>query len=269
MSNQSLRLDARLQEVANDLRPHTPTKNFMLKLSLCVPCSQFELFGHTANDKGWVMCTDGLHDNGLVAAYSYGVNGQDAWGMDVASRYKIPLHEYAADCIDPAKPKPGDTCAGCSVNFHTECATGARAPSVNLNYRSLMQNLVDNQHLKDSSILLKLDASGAEWEVFAEAPVETLQKFRQVAVKFSKVAHQEKHALYERAVRRLEEAGFAVAFLRGSNFAKLTHLDRDDTQYTVPDDLEVIYMQLPSQGCSRDLKFKVPEDAPDVTRDVV
>eukprot|EP00930_Biecheleria_cincta_P104516 TRINITY_DN96878_c0_g1_i1.p1 TRINITY_DN96878_c0_g1~~TRINITY_DN96878_c0_g1_i1.p1 ORF type:complete len:367 (-),score=73.79 TRINITY_DN96878_c0_g1_i1:34-984(-) len=267
LSNQSLHLDARLQAVANDLKPHTSTKDFLLRLSLCVPCSKFERFGHSSNDKGWVMCTDDLHDKGVVAAYSYGVSGPDAWGMDVASRYQIPLHEYAKDCIDPAKP--GKTCEGCSVTFHTDCVTGARAPTVNLNFKSLQQNLQDNKHLKDSSILLKLDASGAEWEVFAEAPVETLQKFRQVAVKFSKVAHQEKHALYERAVRKLEESGFAVAFLRGSNFTKLSHLEEDGTLYNIPDDLEVTYMQLPSQGCSRDLKFKVPEDAPDVIRDVV
>ncbi|CAE7447780.1 MCM2 [Symbiodinium necroappetens] len=118
--------------------------------------------------------------------------------------------------------------------------------------------------LTDGSLLLKLDANGNEWEVFAEEPVSTLQKFRQVAVKFHKVRHQEKHSLYLRAVRKLEESGFAVAFLSGQNYGKLTHFERDLRDYHIPDELQVVYMQLPSQGCSQELKYRVPDEIPDI-----
>eukprot|EP00440_Ansanella_granifera_P020618 gb/GFBE01022390.1/.p1 GENE.gb/GFBE01022390.1/~~gb/GFBE01022390.1/.p1 ORF type:complete len:350 (+),score=68.59 gb/GFBE01022390.1/:1-1050(+) len=261
LSNASFRLDGRLQAVAQELRAGTVTKDFLMKLSLCVPCNRFDRIGHGEGEEGYMLCADDLGSQGLTAAYSYGVHGSDAWGIDLASRYSIPLHEYARDCLEPKQPA---ACPGCSVQFHKDCVVGARAPVVNSRYKTLTQNVKDNGHIKDGSLLLKMDASGHEWEVFAEQPSSTLQKFRQVAVNFNKVTHQEKHSLYLRALKNLEESGFAVAYLSGKKFGKLTHFENDLPQFHVPDELQVLYMQLPSQGCSRDLKFRVPDDTPDI-----
>jgi len=265
MSNQSFRLDQRIQLVASDLKAGSPTKELLMKLSTCVPCNKFDRFGKFGT--GYVMCTDSLNDTGVVAAYSYGVDSHDWWGQDVAQRYRIPVHQYAKDCLEPKTPEP---CEGCKMVFHTECVVGTRAPLANSKYKTLEQNLEENGHIKDGSVLLKLDANGDEFEVLADAPINTLQKFHQVTVKFHKLTHQEKHRLYLRALKNLEEAGFAVAFLRGRNYGKLTHVAQDYAQFRVPDDLEVTYMLLPSQGCSRDLKFQLPEDGPDyVQHDVI
>ena len=64
---------------------------------------------------GYVTCMDGL-DQGLAGIYSYGINGFDGWGMEMASRYKLPLNEY--DCTNFNAPA---ACSGCDVHFHGEC----------------------------------------------------------------------------------------------------------------------------------------------------
>jgi len=259
LGNESLLLDQRLQSVARMLRVGSPTKDFLMKLSLCVPCGQFEKFGD--QNQGYVMCTEDLDRSTIAAAYSYGVDGNDSWGTDMASRYGFAVHEYAKDCGEPRRPL---VCSGCHMNFHTDCTVGAHGPLANSKIKTLTQNLQDNADTEDGTLLLKLDANGNEWEVFAEEPVSTLQKFRQVVVKFHKVTHQEKHSLYLRAVRKLEESGFAVAFLSGQNYGKLTHFERDLRDYHIPDELQVVYMQLPSQGCSQELKYRVPDEIPDI-----
>eukprot|EP00439_Symbiodinium_sp_Y106_P012455 s9971_g1.t2 len=114
LGNESLLLDQRLQSVARMLRVGSPTKDFLMKLSLCVPCGQFEKFGD--QNQGYVMCTEDLDRSTIAAAYSYGVDGNDSWGTDMASRYGFAVHEYAKDCGEPRRPL---VCSGCHMNFHT------------------------------------------------------------------------------------------------------------------------------------------------------
>merc|ERR1719373_822497 len=90
---QSRATNVLIELAANKLEPG-PTREFLKALRLCAPCSKFQRFGER-NDGGFVMCADGLN-KGLVGAYSYGSRGYDQWGMDVASRLRIPLPEY--DC---------------------------------------------------------------------------------------------------------------------------------------------------------------------------
>merc|ERR1719356_267670 len=113
------------------------------------------------------MCTDGL-EHGLVAAYSYGVNGFDRWGMELARKYHIPLYEY--DCTNPLKPEP---CAGCDVHFNLECITSAKNTASllpNSAYKTFAQHLAANGHAQKDpgNILLKIDTEGAEWQTFAD-----------------------------------------------------------------------------------------------------
>jgi len=245
-------LDQMIQSYAATLE-RGDTKEFLRTLRLCAPCNKFERLGEN-NDGGYVMCTDGL-EKGLVGAYSYGINGFDGWGMAVASRYHIPLNEY--DCTNSQEPA---VCQGCKVNFHFECILNNNA-GPKFNFKTLTQQFKEsgNANAKDRSLLLKIDVEAAEWKVFAEEPVENMRKFREIVVEYHWINKQYNHGMYLQAVKKIEEAGFAVAHLHGNNYGGgLQHFG----EYSIPNVLEVTYIQKPSAGCAADIPYHVPLDQP-------
>src|SRR6185503_4428522 len=54
----------------------------------------------SANDGGYAMCGNLLE--GIETAYSYGIGGNDDWGCQISTTYKVPVHQY--DCFNPASP---------------------------------------------------------------------------------------------------------------------------------------------------------------------
>jgi hypothetical protein len=249
---QSEALDRLLQSVAGNLAPGA-TRDFLTTLRLCAPCQHYERFGE-AHDGGYVMCSDGL-DKGLVGAYSYGISGYDGWGMAIASRYHVPLHEY--DCTNFQEPLK---CAGCDVHFHGECILNAHASPRSL-YKKLAQQLQEsgNGQAQDRSLLLKIDVEAAEWDVFAEEPVENLRKFREIVVEYHWLDQVYNHGRYLQAVKRIEEAGFAVTHLHGNNFGGGL---QQFGEYKIPRVLEVTYIQKPSQGCAANIPYRLSLDTP-------
>jgi hypothetical protein len=197
---------------------------------------------------------DGL-DKGLVGAYSYGINGFDGWGMEVASRYHIPLNEY--DCTNSKRPH---VCKGCTVKFHNECILDANGDPQD-KFKTLSQQLQEsgNGKAKDRSLLLKIDVEAAEWDIFAEEPVENMRKFREIVVEYHWISKTENHDLYAKAVKKIEDAGFAVAHLHGNNFGGGL---QEFGEYEIPNVLEVTYIQKPTQGCAADLPYHLDLDEP-------
>jgi hypothetical protein len=249
---QSQALDHVLQSVADKLAPGA-THDFLRTLRLCAPCQHYERIGE-AHDGGYVMCADGL-DKGLVGALSYGISGYDGWGMGVASKYHIRLDEY--DCTNFDEPSK---CWGCDVHFHGECILNSLG-SPRPRYKKLAQQLQEsgNGHAADRSLLLKIDVESAEWDVFAEEPVENLKKFRQIVVEYHWLSEVHKHDLYLRAVKKIEQAGFSVTHLHGNNFGGgLQHFG----EYKIPNVLEVTYIQKSEQGCAANIPYRVYQDTP-------
>lgn len=250
--DESRRLDKALALTAAGLEPGA-TKDFLTTLRLCAPCNKYERFGEH-HDGGYVMCTDGL-DKGLVAAYSYGINGFDGWGMAVADRYKLPLNEY--DCTNLKQPEP---CANCTVNFHGECILAAKeAPQTN--YKTLAQQLADSGKGKaaERSLLLKIDVEAAEWQVFAQEPVENMKKFREIVVEYHWLDQVYNHELYLKAVKTIEAAGFVPTHLHGNNYGGGM---RNFGEYQIPNVLEVTYIQKPAGGCAANVPYHLPIDEP-------
>jgi len=278
---ESQKLDRRIQSYANRLAPGV-TRDFLKTLRLCAPCQKYERFGE-ANDGGYVMCADGL-DKGLVGAYSYGINGFDGWGMAIASRFHIPLNEY--DCTNAKKPV---VCEGCDVHFHGECILhnngNAEAEAEQLrgvgdaraadnegnadttsrvtaaSFKTLSQMLKDsgNANAKDHSLMLKIDVESAEWKVFAEEPVENMRKFREIVVEYHWINQVQNHKLYLQAVKKIEQAGFAVAHMHGNNYGgPMQHYG----EFSIPDVLEVTYIPKPKEGCAANIPYHNDLDMP-------
>jgi len=251
---ESQSLDHAIQAYADKLNAtQGTTREFLKTLRLCASCQKFERIGESY-DGGYVMCTDGL-DHGLIGAYSYGINGVDGWGMSIASRYHIPLYEY--DCTNLNQPK---VCNGCTVHFHGECILNHLGQQ-RYDYKTLTQQLQDsgNAEAAERSLLLKIDVEAAEWNVFAEEPVENMRKFREIVVEYHWLGQSEKHDLYLKAVKKIEQAGFAVTHLHGNNYGGgLQYFGN----YQIPNVLEVTYIQKPASGCAANIPYHVPQDMP-------
>merc|ERR1719199_2442338 len=116
-----------------------------------------------------------------------------------------------------------------------------------------------NANAKDRSLLLKIDVESAEWKVFAEEPVENLRKFREIVVEYHWISQEENHDLYLAAVKKIEAAGFAVTHLHGNNYGGgLQYFG----EYSIPNVLEVTYIQKPAQGCAANIPYRLPLDEP-------
>jgi len=260
LAAQSHALDRKIQAYADNLVPGT-TRDLLSALRLCAPCKKFERLGE-ANDGGYVHCADGL-EKGLVGAYSYGIKGYDGYGMALAAKYKIPLHEY--DCTNSTHPK---VCDGCKVTFHSECILDNDAKP-RKDFKTLSQQLKDsgNAEAKERSLMLKIDVEAAEWKIFAEEPVENMKKFREIVVEYHWITQLPMgtmvdsldHRLYLKALKKIEQAGFAVAHIHGNNFAgPLQSLGK----YRIPNVIEVTYIQKPKAGCAAHIPYHVPMDMP-------
>jgi hypothetical protein len=250
----SLRLDFSLQSVADELPPGT-AREFLKALHLCAPCKNFERFGEP-RDGGYVMCTDNLDSGETKAAYSYGVNGFDGWGMDIAKKYKIPLHEY--DCTNNQVPEP---CDGCDAHFHSECLMDANGTAPDASYKTLATQLQESGFgdAPDRSLIGKIDIEAAEWKVFAEEPVSTLKKFKQIVTELHWLNQESKYPLYLKALQNLQMAGFVPTHLHGNNFGRGLV---EKGGYTIPNVVEVTFVPKPAEGCSRDLRTRVAQDMP-------
>jgi hypothetical protein len=227
-----------LQSVADALNAGH-TQDFLRTLSLCTACQNYEKIA-----KGNAMCTDRLQ-GGLVAALSYGIDGNDSWGMAVASKYQIPLHEY--DCVNR---KPPEVCEGCTVTFHNECIVSSQGYAPGPHYKSLGQQLLDLNMVgvPDRSMLLKIDVdSGMEWDILREEPAAFLRKFRQIVVAYHQTNLVQNHHQYLLAGKNLEAAGFVVTHLHGDAMKSGVHASGE---YTLPTDIEVTYVQKPKDGCT-------------------
>jgi len=272
-------LNRRIQAYANTLAPGA-TVDFLRTLRICAPCNKYERFGED-NDGGYVMCADGL-DKGLVAAYSYGINGFDGWGMAIASRYHIPLNEY--DCTSSKRPI---VCKGCTVNFHPQCildhggdaeaeakmlvgvgdarakdhegeaATTSKVTAASFKTLGEMLKESGNAKAPERSLMLKIDVESAEWKIFAEEPVENFRKFRSIVVEYHWIHDVGRHDLYLKAVKKIEAAGFAVAHMHGNNFGGPM---QTFGRYSIPDVIEVTYIQKPASGCASDIPYHLPLD---------
>jgi len=112
----------------------------------------------------------------------------------------------------------------------------------------------------ERSLLLKIDTEGAEWTFFAEEPVENLKKFRQILVEFHWIglAHNTaKRELYDKALKKIAIAGFAMTHMHGCNAHGMVNFPGN---YTIPDILEVSYIQKPEK-CTENIPYRLPQDA--------
>ena len=153
-------------------------------------------------DGGYLLCGNLLDE--VAAGYSYGISGYDGWGCDVATRQRVPVHQY--DCFNLTRP----ACPATTV-FHEECVGGAPATTEGRRFDTLEHQFIANGD-GASRVVMKMDVEGAEWEAFLTAPHDVLARIDQLVVEF----HGTDQRRFLNAVRRLKQY-FHVANLHMNN----------------------------------------------------
>jgi hypothetical protein len=160
-----------------------------------------ERFGEPG-DGGYLLCANLL--DGATAGYSYGISGYDGWGCDVATRQRVPVHQY--DCFNLTRP----ACQATTV-FHEECVGVAPAVEDGRTFSTLERQLAANGDA-GSRVVVKMDVEGAEWDALLTAPDEVLSRIDQLVVEF----HGTDQRRFLTAVLRLKQY-FHVANLHMNN----------------------------------------------------
>ncbi|MFN0252265.1 MAG: hypothetical protein ACKV2T_35650 [Kofleriaceae bacterium] len=159
----------------------------------------------SANDGGYLMCTNLVE--GAVSAYSYGIEYEDNWGCQLATKWRIPIHQY--DCFTNDRP----TCAGGTFVFHDECVGGRTETLENQPFDTFANQVAKNGDA-GKRIIVKMDVEGAEWETFLATPDEVLAKIDQLPMELHGVGEQRHIDL----VRKLKKT-FHLVSIHFNNYA--------------------------------------------------
>lgn len=165
---------------------------------------QYQRYGEPA-EGGYVLCANLLKD--IKAGYSYGIAGYDGWGCDIATRHKVPVHQY--DCFDLNVP----ACKTGRTIFHGECVGGTKRTEDGRPFDTVLGQLTKNGDA-DHHVVMKMDIEGAEWESLPALPDEALQRIDQFVFEF----HGVKKPEYVEVVRRLKKF-FHVAYVHINNYS--------------------------------------------------
>ena len=135
------------------------------------------------------------------------ISGYDGWGCEVSTTLRVPVHQY--DCFNLQAP----VCAGGATEFHGECIGREAATIDGRPYDTLEHQLARNGH-GAARIVMKIDVEGAEWDVFATAPDDVLERIDQLVVEFHKTDERRFLTVVQRLARY-----FHVANLHMNNHA--------------------------------------------------
>jgi len=157
------------------------------------------------NDGGYLMCGNLLGTP--AAAYSYGIGSDDEWGCEVSNRLGVAVHEY--DCFDPKRPM----CEAVHLAFHDECVGPTAATVEGRTFDTITNQISRNGHA-GTTLLMKMDIEGAEWDSLLETPDEVLARIDQLAMELHGVDERR----YLEVVRKLKRT-FHLVHLHFNNHA--------------------------------------------------
>jgi len=176
------------------------------------------------HDGGYV-CLDDFND--IAAALSFGICQNASWDADVAERGLI-VHQYDHSVAGPP-------IAHANFRFNQR-KVAANADS---ECESIESILVHNGLMRPASVILKIDIEHDEWDVFAAAPVDALDKFAQVICEFHGFDRINEDRWFKRALYVLSNLNdrFAVVHVHANNHSPLLAIGN----LLFPETLEVTY----------------------------
>jgi hypothetical protein len=157
-------------------------------------------------DGGYLMCGNLLRDS--QTAYSYGINGYDGWGCQMAARLASVTHQY--DCFDLRQP----VCEIGRTVFHPLCVAGASSVDGDGRIFEALQKQIADSGDRLRRVVVKMDVEGAEWETLLRTPDDVLRRIDQLAIELHGVDQER----FVEVVRKLKRT-FHVAHLHVNNYS--------------------------------------------------
>jgi hypothetical protein len=158
-----------------------------------------------ANDGGYLMCRNLI--GRARAAYSYGIDGRDEWGCQVARELSIPLHQY--DCYNTTIPP----CPGTHAFFNAACV-GPQSERIDGRLFEPIRDQVAKNEDSGKPLLMKMDVEGSEWASFLATPDDVFRNVDQLVVEF----HGIERPKFVDVIERLKQF-FYVANVHINNFS--------------------------------------------------
>jgi hypothetical protein len=180
------------------------------------------------------------HDGGYILAaplltggiaYSLGIGSDASWDLAMAA-YGYQIVQYDHTVERPPEIHP---------NFHfTKIGVGATGNHLDF-LSSLDQLIAGNGHDAETSIVLKMDVEGIEWDVFSTVTTDLLRHFSQIVVEFHWLDQLDDNVFYDKVLRSLRalREEFVPIHVHGNNHYDLVTLGG----VPVPQILEVTYVR--------------------------
>lgn len=154
---------------------HTVDEKDILKLIAPVSLKNCNLkrFG-SAYDGGYLLCAQELSK--VESVYSYGIEGRDEFGCEVAKFTNSIVHQY--DPFDTRAPQ----CYGAIAQFSPIGIAGKKTTDNNNRKFDTFASHVNSNNDIGKKLLLKMDVEGAEWESLLNTPDSLLKNCQQIVV---------------------------------------------------------------------------------------
>lgn len=233
----SLRLSAAPQadvlRALRPLRPMTPTGKAKIRLG-------------DAGDGGYV-CLDDFE--GLACGFSFGVNDNDTWDLQMAQRgLRVLQFDHTVARAPSSHPL---------LVFHKTRIAAAPAPGC----ATLPALIAENTGAGAPDILLKCDIEGDEWDMIDQCPAETLERCAQILIEFhdlDQLAQERFRARAERVFAKID-ASFFLAHVHANNCTPLCNV----ANIALPSTVEMTFVNRARCGArASDELFPTALDAP-------
>lgn len=178
----------------------------------------------SVGDGGYVQLDE---FSGVTLALSFGINDNDSWDLEIASR-GMPVWQFDYTIEKSPSSHP-------LLKFQKKKVAGSPGEGL----ITLQELITSHEAASDPNILLKIDIEGSEWEVFDNCPEHKLSQIRQILCEFHGLSRLDDVGFYNLAHRVVSKLhrNFVPYHVHGNNNSRVVNL----ANITFPDVLEISY----------------------------
>jgi hypothetical protein len=175
-------------------------------------------------DGGYVQLNDLAN---ITLALSFGINDNDSWDFDIATRgIAVKQYDYTVEHAPSKHPL---------LEFHKIKVAGVPGEGK----VTLQDLIISHEKTEQPNIILKIDIEGSEWEVFDNIKEEQLTRVSQILCEFhglSKLNHASFYTLALRVMQKIHKY-FIPYHVHGNNNSCIVNIGN----VAFPDVIEVSF----------------------------
>lgn len=179
------------------------------------------------NDGGYIMYNE--FKNATIA-YSFGISDDVSWDMDMANKgYDVYMYDHTIKSL----PR------GCENEITTKFhffKIGLYSKNIG-KFKTLEELLIQNGHMEENKMVLKVDIEGCEWEVLSKIDVYILYKFNQIVIEYHSIEKTDNLEMIKKALENINKT-HQLVHIHANNCGKIFKLG----DIVLPNTLEATYL---------------------------